>query len=127
MRKGLPMKICIVYCNRLLRKTIQDFLTSLGHEVSLVSDDDLMSNYECPLSEVELLIVSLMNGKLSQRKQLQDIHNRFTSVPIIALTETVSSIETQEVMEWGVVAFLREPLQLRELELQIALLSKKCS
>ncbi len=122
------MKIWVVDCERLLQKTIQNFLENLGYEVEIFSDNDFSATNLSKGNRPELIIFNQQIETLSCNSKLVLLNRVFPNVPIIVLSNRISpNITVDEALKFCVFSFLKQPLQLLELELQIALVQRNRS
>ncbi|OGV62864.1 MAG: hypothetical protein A3K19_26150 [Lentisphaerae bacterium RIFOXYB12_FULL_65_16] len=119
------MRIWIIDSDWLVTRTLQEFLTELGHEVeSLPGEQRLADLLEKESEPVDLVIMDLCTEDALEKTRLRRIHERFPSLRVIAVPKHNSVLPTEEALAHGIHAFLHRPVQLAELELMLVRLAE---
>ena len=119
--RSLLIYVCID--NPIVEQTLLEFLTDLGYTaLPAGSDDDLSEMLEASDPKPDVLITSLGNAGMDDSKLLQKTHQQYPKLALILITNGGRSLSASEAESCGVIAFLREPIRLSELELYLTIL-----
>jgi len=116
------MHVYIVEQNNLVKKTLEDFLKQLKHEISSFDSIDSLlyknnENHEKP----DLILVNL---DLPQKEAVFHVRKIHTKYPDANITIMSSVLPAQEALSQGVFSYLHRPIRLDELELILARISE---
>ena len=119
------MRIGLVEEKSIVRNTLQDFLTDVGHTVLICNAlDDLPDVLDHSPHSVDLILTDLVpaNGKLTAL--MRSLHGRYPEVPFVLITGSNDILLPSEAIRCGVHAYLHKPIRLAELELMLLRLSE---
>ena len=119
------MRIYLVEEKNVVRNTLQDFLTDLGHTVSVFDAlDDLPDALDQHPDSVDLILTDLVpiNGRLTAL--LRELHKRHPDIPFVLIPASNDVLLASEAIRCGVYAYLHRPIRLAELELMLLRLSE---
>ena len=114
------MRICIVSDPDIAQKTLQSFLTDLGHDVISVTFSELREYLEHHTEQIHLAIIS----RYIEKPLLQEFHHKHPETMIALLDESRSLLSTDEALQYGVYAFLHTPIRFNELEVLLIRLAQ---
>jgi NtrC-family two-component system response regulator AlgB len=115
------MRIYLVDDETIVNKTLQDFLSELGHEVvSVKSADELLDSLEKAFKPVDLIIADLHMAKENAVTLIREAHKRYPDIDIVLMTAGGPLLPTEKAISYGVYAYLRKPIRLAELEFLLA-------
>jgi DNA-binding NtrC family response regulator len=117
------MRICIVDREAIVRQTLADFLEELGHQVSLFASHNEMVEAAEDGYRAQIVI---MDEDL-EREQLfwpQKLHQKLPQVPVVLMAILGGVLSAKEALDSGVIAILRKPFRMSELELLISVVEK---
>ena len=106
------MRIYLISEPDLLQKTLQSFLTDLGHEVISLTNLELQESLERAEGQVPLAIVL----SSLEKSFLQAFHRDHPETMLVLWNENGRFLPTTEALAYGVYAFLHPPLHFNELE-----------
>ena len=119
------MRICLVEQENIVRRTLEDFLTDLGHAVSVFNTlDDLSAALDQNPHSVDLIITDLRTANGKATFLLCNLHQCCSDVPIIVITTSDNILPAREAIQCGIYAYLHKPFRLAELELILVRLSE---
>jgi DNA-binding NtrC family response regulator len=115
------MRICLVSNLDIMQKTLQDFLTDLGHEVILLQLSEVQKYLDkCHPEPIHLAIIPHYIGK----SLLQEFHRKHPETMIALLNGSRDFLSTEEAVKYGVYAFLHTPIHFNELEILLVRLAQ---
>jgi DNA-binding NtrC family response regulator len=114
------MRICIVSDPDIVQKTLQSFLTDLGHDVISVTFSELRKYLKHHIEQTHLAIIS----RSIEKPLLQEFHDKHPETMIALLDESRSLLSTDEALQYGVYAFLHTPIRFNELEVLLIRLAQ---
>lgn len=106
------MRIYLVSDPDILQKTLQSFLTDLGHEVISMTVPELWTSLEHSEGLIPLAIIP----HSIEKSLLQAFHRAHPETMIILWNENRNILSTDEALAYGVHAFLHTPIHFNELE-----------
>jgi DNA-binding NtrC family response regulator len=106
------LRIYLVSDPDILQKTLQSFLTDLGHEVISMTTPELRRSLEHPEGPIPLAIIP----HSIEKSLLQTFHRAHPETMIILWNENRNILSTDEALACGVHAFLHTPIHFNELE-----------
>lgn len=107
------LRIYLVSDRDILQKTLQSFLTDLGHEVISMTVLELWKSLEYSDGPIPLAIMP----HSIEKSLLQTFHHAHPETMIILWDENRSVLSTDEALAYGVHAFLHTPIHFNELEI----------
>lgn len=122
------MNIAIMTKDRILWRTLSDYLVDSGHSISaLEPPSSSQNNQEKLKTDIELLLYDLNVDHFRKAGLLKVLHKSRPNLPVIAVTSISSILPFTEAFSLGIFAYLRKPVSLSELDLLIARISNKPS
>lgn len=110
--------ICVLHADMLVRQTLVDFLADLGHlAVAVRSDAELLAALQSGARRVDLALVQAGLWQASRADFLSQMHQQAPRTAFLLITNSGSMPPADQARERGVIAYLREPIRLCELEL----------
>jgi len=117
------MRIYIIDDEFIVTKTLQGFLSDLGHDVaSFNSLSEFMNNGKEENGPVDVIIVDLKMPKENSIRIIKEIHRRYPVTDIVVMS---SILPVQEAILNSVYSYLKKPVHLDELELILARMSER--
>ena len=114
------MRICIVSDPDIVQKTLQSFLTDLGHDVISVTVSEWRDYLERHTEPIHLAIIP----QHIEKPLLQEFHHKHPETMIVLLNESRSLLSTDEALAYGVHVFLHTPIRFNELEVLLIRLAQ---
>ncbi len=112
------MKIALLEDEMMLRSSIEEYLTSLNHQVKSFSNS--LDAKEILLKETfDLFIFDINLPKINGFEILQILQNRGIYTPIIYISALVEIEEITKAYELGAADYIKKPFHLKELALRI--------
>jgi len=119
------MRIYLIKDEPIITKTLQDFLSDLGHEVvSVKSVYELLGNLEKERQPVDLIIGDFYMPKGNAATLICELHKRYPNIAIVIMIVDGPILSTHEAVSYGVYSYIRKPISLAVLELLLARLSE---
>jgi len=118
--KQHKMRIWIVSDPDIVQKTLQSFLTDLGHEVISVTFSELREYLEHHTEPIHLAIIP----QHIEKPLLQEFHHKHPETMIALWNESRSLLSTDEALAYGVHVFLHTPIRFNELEVLLIRLAQ---
>ena len=114
--------IHVVHDDRVVMQTLLDFLSYLGYAATPIRHaNELLASLEAKRQKVDVVVAKLDKGGADI---LRAVHERYPQVAFVLITDAFGSFPAAEAASYGVFAYLREPIQLCELELSLARLEE---
>jgi DNA-binding NtrC family response regulator len=118
------MRIYLVSNEPIIGKTLQNFLSNLGHEaVPIKSACELLEKLWNE-SQPDVIIGDFYISEDRAVTLIRELHKRYPDTAIVPMTVDKPIISAQEAISYGVYAYLRKPIHLYELELLLVRLSE---
>lgn len=118
------MHIVVAGEEQIIVKTLQEFLSDLGHDVTCFkSVPELLNDHNKGAGWADLIILDSPEGNANEVKLMCEADNWSPEVPIIVTTAYGSIMTSEEAIAYGVHAYLRKPISLTELELILSRLA----
>ena len=114
------MRIYLVSDPDILQKTLQSFLTDLGHEVISMTVAELWQSLKHHNEPIPLAIMP----HSIEKSLLQAFHHQHPETMVVLWDESRSLLSTDEALAYGVHAFLHTPIHLSELEVLLVRLAQ---
>jgi DNA-binding NtrC family response regulator len=114
------MRICIVSDPDIVQKTLQSFLTDLGHDVISVTVSELREYLEHHTKPIHLAIIP----QHIEKPLLQEFHHKHPETMIALLNGSRCLLSTDEALDYGVYTFLHTPIHFNELEVLLIRLAQ---
>ena len=114
------MRILVLVGSGLLRTTLQEFLTHLGHEAGIA--DPAAGRQESPRRQgggPDVVIFDPAPGPCAMHSAIGDLHREHPAAGILVVTQNAPELAAEEALCLGIHGYLRKPLSLRELELSL--------
>ncbi len=112
------MRICMVEEDQIVAKTLEEFISSIGHHVVVHNMvNGLLDWLEKDHSRPDLIIVGLQPENKVHIRKIIEVHKRYPDVPIIAMINRISVLLKDVAISCGVYSFIRKPISFAELEL----------
>jgi len=119
------MRICLVERENIVRNTLQDFLSDLGHAVLIFNAlDDLSTTLDRHARSVDLIITDLLPANGKAISLLRTLHQRCPDIPFIITSTSNGVLPAREALQCGVYGYLHKPFRLAELELMLLRLAE---
>jgi len=106
------LRIYLISDRDILQKTLQSFLTDLGHDVISMTVSELWTSLDHPGGPIPLAIIP----HSIEKSLLQAFHYTHPETMIILWNENRDVLSTDEALAYGVHAFLHSPIHFNELE-----------
>jgi DNA-binding NtrC family response regulator len=117
--------IHVLHADQVVMQTLLDFLSYLGYWATpLRSADELLASLEAKHQKADVVVAKLEMAGKAGRDILRAVHERHPNVAFMLITDAFGSLPAAEAVSCGVYAYLREPIQLCELELSLARLGE---
>ena len=108
------MKILLIEDEKLLARSLQDFLTTKGFQVETVFDGEIGAEYAM-LGIYDLLILDVMVPGLNGYQIARQVRAKHCTVPILMLTAKSDVADRIEGLNAGADYYLTKPFDTREL------------
>ena len=119
------MRICLFDNDQIVTKTLEGFLSDLGHEVICIkSAYELLDSLEREEQPVDLIIGDFSLPKDNVVALIREVHHRYPNIAIVITTTQGPILSTSEAISYGVYGYLRKTIRLAELELLLTRLSE---
>jgi len=120
------LKIYLIIKEKIITQTLEEFVTSLGHQViTLPSIDELLETFKNDSQRKALVISEESLFRKQARSTIRKIHKQHPSLLFVVITENRPIFSTKEAMSFGIYGYLHKPISLAELELLLVRLSEK--
>lgn len=114
------MRICVVDDEAVITRVIENFLTDLGHQVVTWSTGQaLLEHLDAGNKGPDLMIVDLNLGDISGAAVIEQAHEVAPLTRFILMSGMAAPTMSDTPARRAVVAFLRKPLRLAELEFAV--------
>lgn len=120
------MRICMVEEDQIVAKTLEEFISSIGHHVVVHNMvNGLLDWLEKDHLPPDIIIINIQPENTVRIRKIIEVHKRYFDAPIIAIINRGSVLSTETAISCGVYAFLRKPISFAELELILIRLSER--
>ncbi|NLC28778.1 MAG: response regulator transcription factor [Campylobacteraceae bacterium] len=110
------MKILLLEDEVMLCKTIEEYLSGLGHRVeSFHEGDKAMENVDA----FDLLILDINVPNMSGLEVIKALNEKGCSVPVIFISALIDIEKISQAFELGASDYLKKPFHLKELGLRV--------
>ena len=116
-----PLVIYVENDDPVTENVLVEFLTDLGDTaLPIRSDEDLLERLKTSDPKPDVLITSLADGDEDAFELLRQAHQQDPDESVILVTnDRTRNLTASEAASCGVIAFLREPIRLAELEIYL--------
>ena len=123
------MVIYVLHANIVVRQTLIDFLADLGHVAAAVQTDaELLAALQAGRRPADLVLVQAGHWQASRADFLYQMHQKYPEMAFLLITNSSGTPSAAQARKCGVIAYLREPIRLSELELLLdGLRERHCS
>lgn len=120
------MRICVVDESAVLRSTLREFLSDLGHEVSVRKyPKELLEGLEELARPLDVVIANFPTRGRGHDGLLSEMHRWCPDSLVIAMVDHGATLSFDKAISYGVYSYLRKPISLAELELMLARLAER--
>ena len=117
------MLIYLVDNDSIIIKTLENFLSNLRHEVVSIKSAKLLDDLK-KKPQPDVIIMDLHIPEDRTIAQIREVHKQYPATAIVLMTDNKPILSTQEIISYGVYAYIRKPIHLYELELLLVRLSE---
>ena len=118
------MKIYIISGETIVTKTLQDYLSDLGHEAVSMSSAHLLLDILEAIPKPPDLIIAELSALSGANTALRKVARWYPDIPIVIMVGHGPVPPADKAISYGVCAYLQKPPRLAELELLLVRLSE---
>jgi len=112
------MHTCLITSEPILSRTVEDFLTVLKHDVAHFQNvDEAVRDQSALDAPYGVILVEMTASDDAVSSILSRLHERHPNTPVVVMLTNGTTLTSEAAVAYGVQAYLRKPISLRELEL----------
>lgn len=120
------MKIYLIIREKIITRTLVEFLTSLGYQViTLSSMDKLLEIFNNDANATGLVISEQSSFRRPDRSIIKKIHKLYPSLLFVVIIDNWPIFSIKEAISLGIYGYLHKPISLVELELLLVRLKER--